>query len=74
MDRGITSEDVINTLAELFAMRGVPRHIRSDNGPEFIGQTLRRWAQKGGRWHAVHRAGEPLGERLRRELPRAAAR
>jgi len=36
-------EDVINTLAELFAMRGVPRHIRSDNGPEFIAQTLRRW-------------------------------
>ena len=43
VDRGITSEDVINTLAELFAMRGVPRHIRSDNGPEFIAQALRRW-------------------------------
>jgi hypothetical protein len=27
---------VIDTLAELFAMRGVPQHIRSDNGPEFI--------------------------------------
>jgi transposase InsO family protein len=39
VDRGITSEDVINTLAELFAMRGVPRHIRSDNGPEFIAHT-----------------------------------
>jgi transposase InsO family protein len=36
VDRGITSEDVIDTLPELFAMRGVPRHIRSDNGPEFI--------------------------------------
>ena len=34
--KGITSEDVIDTLAELFAMRGVPRQIRSDNGPEFI--------------------------------------
>ena len=32
VDRGITSEDVIDSLAELFAMRGVPRHIRSDNG------------------------------------------
>lgn len=41
--RGITSEDVIDTLAELFAMRGVPRHIRSDNGPEFIAIAIRRW-------------------------------
>jgi len=43
VDRGITSEDVIDTLSELFATRGVPRHIRSDNGPEFIAQTLRRF-------------------------------
>jgi len=43
VDRGITSEDVIDTLSELFAMRGVPRHIRSDNGPEFIAHALRRW-------------------------------
>lgn len=43
VDRGITSEDVIDTLAELFAMRGVPRCIRSDNGPEFIAQAIRRW-------------------------------
>ena len=43
VDRGITSEDVIDTLSELFALRGVPRHIRSDNGPEFIVQTLRGW-------------------------------
>ena len=40
-DRGITSEDVIDTLSELFAMRGVPRHILSDNGPECIAQALR---------------------------------
>ena len=43
VDRGITSEDVIDTLSELFAMRGVPKHIRSDNGPEFTAQALRRW-------------------------------
>jgi putative transposase len=34
--------------SELFAMRGVPRHIRSDNGPEFIAQTLRRWHKQVG--------------------------
>jgi transposase InsO family protein len=43
VDRSITSEDVIDTLAELLAMRGVPRHIRSDNGPEFIAHAMRQW-------------------------------
>ena len=41
--RSITSNDVIDTLAELFAMRGVPKHIRSDNGPEFIAQAIQDW-------------------------------
>lgn len=31
VDRGITSEDVIDKLSGLFAMCGVPKHIRSDN-------------------------------------------
>jgi transposase InsO family protein len=43
VDRGITSEDVIDTLAELFAMRGVPGAIRSDNGPEFVASAIQRW-------------------------------
>ena len=43
VDRSITSEDVIDTLAELLAIYGVPRHIRSDNGPEFIAQNIRTW-------------------------------
>jgi putative transposase len=41
--RGITSEDVIDALAELFAMRGVPQHVRSDNGPEFIAHAIQQW-------------------------------
>lgn len=43
VDRGITAEDVIDTLAELFAMRGVPGAIRSDNGPEFVALAIQRW-------------------------------
>jgi transposase InsO family protein len=43
VDLSITCEDVIDTLAELFAMRGVPGHIRSDNGPEFIARAIQRW-------------------------------
>jgi len=45
-DRSITSEDVIDTLAELFAMRGVPKCIRSDNGPEFISKAIQSWLKK----------------------------
>jgi hypothetical protein len=28
--------DVIDVLSDLFILRGVPAHIRSDNGPEFV--------------------------------------
>ena len=41
--RRISSHDVINQLYELFLLRGVPEHIRSDNGPEFTAKTIRRW-------------------------------
>jgi len=43
VDRSITSEDVIDTLVELFSMRAVPRYIRSDNGPEFVAKAIRDW-------------------------------
>lgn len=46
VDRGITSEDVIDTLAELFAARGVPKRIRSDNGPEFVAHAIGRWLKQ----------------------------
>jgi transposase InsO family protein len=46
VDRSITNEDVIDTLAELFAMRGVPEHVRSDNGPEFIARAIRHWLEQ----------------------------
>lgn len=46
VDRSITSEDVIDTLAELFAARGVPQRIRSDNGPEFVAHAIGRWLKQ----------------------------
>ncbi len=42
-DRHIRSCDVIETLAELMMIRGVPDHIRSDNGPEFTARAVREW-------------------------------
>jgi len=41
--RGITSREVIEQLYDLFLLRGVPRHIRSDNGSEFTSKAIRQW-------------------------------
>ena len=41
--RSIQSADVIEVLAELMALRGVPDHIRSGNGPEFTPRAVREW-------------------------------
>jgi putative transposase len=41
--RRLTSDDVLERLAELFVRRGVPDHIRSDNGPEFTAKAVRGW-------------------------------
>ena len=46
--RGITAERVIDVLLDLFRIRGVPKHIRSDNGPEFIAKAIRQWLVKAG--------------------------
>jgi len=41
--RRISSQDVIDQLFQLFIFRGIPEHIRSDNGPEFTSKMIRRW-------------------------------
>ncbi len=46
--RRITSEDVLDLLYTLFLVRGVPEHIRSDNGPEFTGRAVRKWLSRMG--------------------------
>jgi transposase InsO family protein len=46
--RSITAVDVIRTLSRLFATRGAPRGLRSDNGSEFIAQAIRRWLKASG--------------------------
>ena len=40
VERSITAEDVVATLASPFGSRDEPAHIRSDNGPEFIAKEL----------------------------------
>ena len=41
--RGLTGRRVTAVLGRLFAERGLPGHIRSDNGPEFIAGAVRKW-------------------------------
>ena len=44
--RSIRAKDVIAVLEYLFMVRGVPRFIRSDNGPEFIADRIKKWLGK----------------------------
>lgn len=43
VERSIGAQVVIETLADVMLMRGVPEHLRSDNGPEFTAKALRAW-------------------------------
>ena len=74
VSRKLKAVDVIDVLSDLFILRGVPGHIRSDNGREFVAKAVREWITAGRRQDGLHRAGQPVGERLLRELQLEAPR
>jgi transposase InsO family protein len=43
VERHLTAADVVSTLKYLFGLRGAPRFVRSDNGPEFIAEAVKAW-------------------------------
>ena len=43
MERKLKAEEVLEALAELFMTKGIPGHIRSDNGSEFTAKIVREW-------------------------------
>ncbi len=43
VERRIRSDDVLFRLEQLFVERGLPDHIRSDNGSEFAARAVRYW-------------------------------
>ena len=45
VERSITAEDVVETLASLFRRRGEPSFIRSDNGPEFVARAIKHFLE-----------------------------
>jgi putative transposase len=42
-ERRWSSATVIGALADVMVLKGVPEHLRSDNGPEFVAKDLRKW-------------------------------
>jgi len=57
--RKLNSTDVIDALSDLFILRGVPGHVRSDNGPEFIAKAVREWIAAVGARTAFIAPGSP---------------
>lgn len=72
----IKSDEVIGILAGLMLERGAPKHVRSDNGPEFVARSVRRWLRKCGVGTLFIAPGSPwenayiesFNSQLRREL------
>jgi transposase InsO family protein len=59
VERRLNSNDVIDVLSDLFILRGVPAHIRSDNGPEFIAKAVQGWITGVGAQTAYITPGSP---------------
>jgi putative transposase len=76
VERKLKSADVIDVLADQFILRGVPEHIRSDNGSEFVAKAVQDWVGAVGTKTAYIERGSPwengfiesFNARLRDEL------
>jgi putative transposase len=74
--RRLKAIDVIDVLSDLFILRGIPGHIRSDNGPEFVAEAVQEWIRAVGTKTAYIERGSPwengyiesFNARLRDEL------
>jgi transposase InsO family protein len=76
VERSLKTADVIDVLSDLFILRGVPGHVRSDNGPEFVAKAVQGWIGAVGAKAAYIMPGSPwesgfiesFNARLRDEL------
>jgi transposase InsO family protein len=59
VNRKLKAVDVIDVLSDLFILRGVPGHIRSDNGAEFIAKVVQEWIAAVGAKTAYIAPGSP---------------
>jgi putative transposase len=76
VNRKLKAVDVVDVLSDLFILRGVPSHIRSDNGAEFVAKAVQEWITAVGARTAYIAPGSPwengfiesFNARLRDEL------
>ena len=76
INRKLKAFDVIDVLSDLFILRGIPGHVRSDNGPEFVAKAVQDWIAAVGAKTAYIAPGSPwengfiesFNARLRDEL------
>jgi putative transposase len=59
VSRRLTSIDVIDVISDLFILRGLLDHIRSDNGPEFPARAMQEWIGAVGATTAYITPGSP---------------
>ena len=59
VDQGIKGDRVVAVITRLALIRGAPRTIRVDNGPEFVSKALDRWAYENGVTLDFSRPGKP---------------
>jgi putative transposase len=60
VDTSLGGVRVVRVLEELKQRRGLPRQIRSDNGPEFVSRAVDQWAyEQGLEWHTIQ-PGRPM--------------
>ena len=60
VDTSLGGLRVVRVLEQLKKMRGLPRQIRSDNGPEFVSRAVDQWAyEQGLQWHTIQ-PGRPM--------------
>lgn len=57
--RSFSAADVQQVLLRLFRRYGTPRHLRSDNGPEFIAKALKNWLAQIGLETVYTEPGKP---------------
>src|SRR6202008_511037 len=57
--RKLKEIDVIAVLPDLFILRKIPGHIRSDNGPEFVAEAVQEWIAAVGTKTAYIERGSP---------------
>jgi putative transposase len=62
--QSLKGEDVVQVLKEIVNTRGKPSAIKTDNGSEFVGKVMDKWAYENGIEMDLSRPGKPTGNAM----------